>query len=202
MGIDINSSVDLLRRGSSEKESRTCEWPGCKEPGLWRAPKSREELTTFRWFCKIHIRQYNLAWNYYSGMTDEEVENDVRRDTTWQRPSWKLGTLNKKSGQFSSENLYDPLNILGKKSYSGKSEKYSEEIKKLLSLSQEQKSALNIFKLSFPLTEKKIKTRYKKLVKLYHPDANGNIAAKDSFLSQEKIKDINQAYQILLKMLT
>ena len=37
------------------------------------------------------MRAYNVAWNYYRGMSEPEIEAEIRRDTVWQRPSWKLG---------------------------------------------------------------------------------------------------------------
>ena len=72
-----------------------CEWIGCDRDGLYRAPRSRRELRQYWWFCLEHVREYNAAWNYYAGMSDNEVEADVRFDTVWQRPSWPLGAGNR-----------------------------------------------------------------------------------------------------------
>ena len=58
---------------------------------MYRAPRSPERLTEYWWFCLLHVRTYNAAWNYYAGMSDSQVEADIRRDTVWQRPSWPLG---------------------------------------------------------------------------------------------------------------
>ena len=43
--------------------------------------------------------------------------------------------------------------------------------------------------------EKKLKKRYKELVKKYHPDINKKLLEKDS-----KIKEINNAYNLLTKI--
>src|SRR5215467_14706962 len=70
---------------------RPCEHPGCLAGGDFRAPKSRLQLHEYFWFCLEHVRAYNAAWNYYAGMNETEIEAEIRRDTVWQRPSWKLG---------------------------------------------------------------------------------------------------------------
>ena len=54
--------------------------------------------------------------------------------------------------------------------------------------------ALKIFSLNNDFNEIKLKKRYKELVKKYHPDLNKNFLNKDN-----KIKEINKAYNILLE---
>ena len=71
---------------------RPCDWTGCDDEGLYRAPRSRETLGEYHWFCLDHVRHYNTHWNYFEGMSDEEVEAQIRRDTVWGRPTWPLGT--------------------------------------------------------------------------------------------------------------
>ena len=68
-----------------------CEWPGCTAEGEHRAPQARDRLDQYRWFCLDHVREYNRNWDYYRGMTQTEIEADLRRDTVWQRPTWPLG---------------------------------------------------------------------------------------------------------------
>ena len=48
--------------------------------------------------------------------------------------------------------------------------------------------------LSLPLTIDKIKKKYKKLVKIFHPDVNDNNKE-----AEEKFKQINESYKLLLK---
>ena len=65
--------------------------PGCGAPGEYRAPKSRNQLHDYWWFCLEHVRGYNAAWDYYKGMSPGEIEAQLRADTSWQRPTWPLG---------------------------------------------------------------------------------------------------------------
>jgi curved DNA-binding protein CbpA len=53
-------------------------------------------------------------------------------------------------------------------------------------------NALDVLELSWPLTLADVKSRYKELVKLHHPDANGGDKA-----AEERLKVINLAYSTL-----
>ena len=70
---------------------RRCDHPDCAGAGEYRAPKGRERLQEYFWFCLDHVRQYNLSWNYFEGMNEREIEYIRRRDTIWERPTWRLG---------------------------------------------------------------------------------------------------------------
>ena len=61
------------------KAVRTCDRHGCDEPGdrpAPKAPNSRE-----RWyFCERHAAEYNRNWNYFEGLTAEEIEERAARE--------------------------------------------------------------------------------------------------------------------------
>ena len=78
-------------RLDAQSSLQICEHPGCTEIGEHRAPRSRERLGDYYWFCLEHVREYNKSWNYYAGMSDVEVEADLRRSTTWDRPTSRFG---------------------------------------------------------------------------------------------------------------
>ena len=61
-------------------------------------------------------------------------------------------------------------------------------------LTKDESHALSTFDLQLPLTLDKIKKTYKKLVKIFHPDVNGNDKN-----AEEKFKEINSSYKILLE---
>ena len=74
-----------LDKFSIETDQRTpdraCDAPGCTSEGLHRAPRSRETLNQFFWFCLDHVREYNRTWNYCAGMNEHQIERAVREDT-------------------------------------------------------------------------------------------------------------------------
>lgn len=177
--------VDGLRHdGQTAQEVRLCQWPDCSAHGEFRAPRSRDELRTYRWFCLDHIRQYNARWNYYAGMTDAEVEADIRRDTVWQRPSWRWGT-----GPLGvdKDHIEDSFGLFDETGADR-----SDQARAAMRRSPEEE-ALLVLDLRPPITLETVKARYKELVKRHHPDANGGCKT-----AEEKFKRISEAYQTVI----
>lgn len=169
-------------------QERCCEHPDCTEPGLYRAPKSRQTLTDYFWFCLEHVRDYNRAWNYYAGMDEGEVEAHIRNDTVWQRPTWPLGSWHsfRQRQRESAARFRDPFGFF-------RDEKQpSEGSPESRRLPLAERQALSVLELSPPVTRADIKLRYKGLVKQLHPDANGGDKE-----AEERLKLINQAYSTL-----
>jgi hypothetical protein len=159
-----------------------CAWADCESEGLYRAPRSRETLTEYSWYCLDHVRQYNAKWNYFAGMTDDQVEADVRRDTVWQRPSWPLGG-NGGAYRFDSHRVRDSSGFFnGAPPGAGRGHARTQE-----------EQALIVLDLSPPIDTDIVKARYKALVKRHHPDANGGDKA-----AEEKFKQISDAYRTIM----
>ncbi|HEC14381.1 MAG TPA: J domain-containing protein, partial [Rhodospirillales bacterium] len=149
------------------------------------------------WFCLDHVRLYNASWNYYQGMNDEEVEADLRNDTVWNRPSWALGSkvLRFKvgtSGMFDEEDVFGGSGAAG--GFEGSAD--SKDRPPAPPPGSEEAKSLSVLGLAPPLTVESVKTRYKELVKRYHPDANGG--NKDF---EEKFKQVNLAYRTIMDSL-
>ena len=169
---------------------RVCEHPGCAEAGEFRAPRSRENLNQYRWFCLEHVREYNSKWDFYAGMTEEDIERQIRADQTWRRPTWKMsGQVRAKLASDPLELLLDPYDILAD---SGARARQGRPQAQQNNLSVAEQQALSILDLTWPQTKKGVKARYKELAKRYHPDANGGDRE-----AEERIKQINQAYSTL-----
>ena len=170
--------------------SRLCNHPGCEAGGEFRAPRSRLELDRYYWLCLDHVRGYNAAWNYYAGMSEPEIEAEIRRDTVWQRPSWKLGM---RHGPAYEARMRDPFGFYADNQKSGAGHRRGangSDAEARVASAREQ--ALAVFDIGPPFTQSSLKARYKVLVKLHHPDAHGG--DKDA---EEKLKIINQAYTTL-----
>jgi hypothetical protein len=161
--------------------ARACDHSGCAGAGEYRAPRSRDDLTNYYWFCLDHVRSYNASWNYYAGMNEAELEAEWRKDMVGQRPSWKFG--HRVAWRFGNGvkdfGLFD-------------FEQDTPRVKPRARPPTPQEAALAIFDLTLPLTVAGLKARYKELVKLHHPDAHGGDKAEE-----ERLKIINQAYATL-----
>ncbi len=170
---------------------RACDAPGCAAEGLHRAPRSRETLNQFFWFCLDHVREYNRTWNYCAGMNEQEIESAVREDTVWRRPTWPLGNQRKPyQRQFENGEFRDPF---------GLGDELGTKDRRARELTPEQHADFMAFRtmgLVPPVTLTHLKTRYKELVKRHHPDVNGGDNS-----AEERLKDINEAYTTLKKSL-
>ncbi|UCH75732.1 MAG: J domain-containing protein [Rhodospirillales bacterium] len=177
---------------------RDCDHPDCGEPGEFRAPVSRDRLHEYRWFCLDHVREYNKAWNYYAGMTEREVEAETRRDTTWHRPTWPLGAQAGGYRRFmhSTTSIHDGFGMFGDGDAAGARRESRARMAGVHPESAEAQ-ALVVMDIEPPLTLTRLKARYKELVKLNHPDANGG-----DKLAEERLKGINEAYAMLRKLLS
>jgi hypothetical protein len=163
---------------------RVCEAPGCRLLGEYRAPFARDRLDQHRWFCLEHVRDYNKKWDYFAGLDASEIERHIRADTTWRRPVWPLGGRRNGGPQ-----IHDPL---GLREEAGLDEKPPPRMDGSEQLTPAERNAMGVLELSWPTTLADVKSRYKELVKIHHPDANGG--AREA---EEKLKEINVAYSTL-----
>ena len=173
-----------------------CDAPGCNEPGVYRAPRSRERLNDFYWFCLDHVRDYNRRWNYCSGMSERQIEAEIRNDTVWRRPTWPLGGNQAKMRHgFETGRFNDPYGIGDDGDIGDDSDDRSGEAARRGAGGPEQ-VALRTLGLMPPVNLTQLKARYKELVKQLHPDANGGDKA-----AEERLKGINEAYTTLRRFL-
>lgn len=179
---------EAYARGAQERTSlRACDAPGCACEGAFRAPRSRDTLSDYYWFCLDHVRAYNAAWDFHAGMSPEEIELSIRDDSVWNRPSWLLG---RKAGDAPwARPMRDPF---GFTSEGGEAHVGGQEAPPRRAPTPEVARALSVLDLHLPLTRAEVKARYKELVKRHHPDANGGDKR-----AEERLKLINEAYATL-----
>ena len=161
-----------------------CEWENCEQSGDFKAPIEKDNSKNYRWLCEEHIKLFNKSWNYFAGMNQNEIENFIKSDITWHRPTQKFGSsdnffnilwnnaLNDKFNFFKQENNINNLN--GTKLY------------------EKDKDALRIMELELNASWPIIQKRFKTLVKKFHPDKN---AGNKQF--EDKLKKITLAYSHL-----
>ena len=173
--------------------SGPCDHPDCDLGGEFRAPRSRTPDDGMFWFCLDHVREYNKAWDYFAGMDRDEIERLQREVVTWHRPTWPLGT--NPYARPKQTPIDDPFDFL--RAGNGELDARSGHEKNGGSgapvIGPEQQQALDMLEIDATATLQQIKTRYKQLVKRYHPDANGSDLA-----SEERLKQIIQAYDNLM----
>lgn len=173
------TSIDATQ--STPLKLRLCEKSGCEASGDFRAPKSPHLLRDYYWFCLDHVREYNKAWDFYKGMSSEEIEASRVSDVTWNRPSWPVGGWRI---------------LLENATYLDGLEPFLKGLSPSPTVPPEVQKALSTLELTLPLTIESLKKQYKKLAKRHHPDLNAGDKQ-----AEERLKVVNEAYQIVKKHL-
>ena len=161
-----------------------CVWEKCKESGKFKAPVEKDNSKKYRWLCEKHIKLFNKSWNYFQGMSQYEIENFLKSDLTWHRPTQKFGSADNFFNILWSNALSDKFNIF-------QEEKLINNLKNR-KLSERDKDAFKIMGLNFNADWSSIHKKFKTLVKKFHPDRNsGNKELED------KLKKVTLAYSHL-----
>jgi len=161
-----------------------CEWEDCKEIGKFKAPLEKDNSKNFKWLCEQHIKLFNKSWNYFEGMSQNQIESFLKSDVTWHRPTQKFG---------SPDNFF---NILWNNALSDKFNFFNNE--KILNnlnakkLSEKDKDAFKIMELELSADWSSVQKKFKTLVKKFHPDRNSG-----SRQFEDKLKKVTLAYSHL-----
>lgn len=160
-----------------------CHIEGCPQPGEYKAPKSREHIDEYEWFCLEHIRERNKQWDYFSGMKSDEIEAFIADSVTGHRPTWSRESRLREHYFTLHDKLYEFMS--GSKPASPQPR-----------IPKKTRDALAAMELTHPYTSKQLKIRYRILVKKYHPDHN-----KGDKELEEKFKHITSAYRYLAEQI-
>ena len=161
-----------------------CEWENCSQNGKFKAPLEKDNSKNYKWLCEQHIKLFNSNWNYFEGMSQNEIENFIKSDITWHRPTQQFG---------SSDNFFNILwnNALSDKFNFFKEEKMNNALKNR-KFNEKDKDAFKIMGLESNADWLIIQKKFKTLVKKFHPDRN---SGNKEF--ENKLKKITMAYSHL-----
>ncbi len=156
-----------------------CDWNNCSKPGDYKAPIEKDNSKKFRLLCLDHIREFNKNWNYFAGMNDDEINEFIKSDMTWHKPTQSFS---------SSDNFFKILWNNALKNENDKI-KFNSSSKNMLKFNHNDIKAFSILGISVGLRWEKIQEKFKKLVKKFHPDMNAG-----SKKYEDKLKVITLAY--------
>jgi hypothetical protein len=181
------------REPEPEVVGPVCAWEGCREPGLYRAPKGARAAGQYHNFCLEHVRHYNQVFNFFSGMKPDEMEAYLRREQeTDGRPSWGFGARagsgpsGAQGARSAERRTADPLNIFARYAWRQSRQPQQERAKPL---HEPDRRALETLGFTGAAKAAEIKAAYKRLVKVHHPDANGGDKS-----SEDRLRSIIAAY--------
>lgn len=190
-GFDMSAAKDKKKRrggrrgmsGAFETSKRVCEHDGCQEAGQYRAPRSPDHLDEFKWFCKDHVREYNLKWNFFTNATPEEMEESIKAAQTGDRPTEPFGKSKVEERAWARLGVDDAHQVLGENATQnpGKRSAVSGQTRKL---PPTERKAIDILEAKDNMTKAEIKKQYKSLIKVLHPDVNGGDRSQEEQLQE------------------
>ena len=180
------------RRGMSgafETSTRVCEHDGCQEAGKYRAPRSPDVLDEFLWFCKDHVREYNLKWNFFETATEAELAAQSDSDRVWGRET-KPFRATEEQRAWARLGVDDPHQVLG----ANATQNPGKSITGTRKLPATERRAIELLDAKDHWTKAEIRKAYKKLIKILHPDMNGGDRSQEEQLNEvvwawDQIKD-------------
>jgi len=166
---------------------RSCDAEGCDEPGEFRAPGQRRHgfdgPGEWRWFCLDHVRAFNGGYNYFEGMSADEIEAEQRPYAGWERETRAFSARAHGDGPRWAD-FVDPLDAIGAR--------YADIPRPRADgrpLSEGDRKALRVLGLGTDADRHALRRRYADLVRRYHPDRNGGDRTHEKAL-----QDVISAY--------
>jgi hypothetical protein len=161
--------------GRVEGQPKACEHPGCTELGEFRVPPGDGRRADFngpgdwRWMCLDHVRAFNTTYNYFNGMSPEEIEAAQTPYGGWDRQTRAFtaagGDMPPRWADF-----VDPLDAIGAR-FGARLDQRSRTDGRELSAAD--RKFLKVLGLDVNADRRALRKRYLDLVRRYHPDKNG-----------------------------
>ncbi len=146
------------------------------------------------WFCQPHAAEYNRSWNFFAGMSEEQVrQRQTEEAFTGGRPTWqfKAGRGSREAAAAASRGFFrDAFGVFGRGTQAEAAEKaaYDKRLGRL------ERTALADLDLDATADAATIRRRYTELLKRCHPDANGGDRS-----TEHKLQRVIKAFRTLRK---
>lgn len=181
--------------GRVEGTGRLCAEPGCDNPGEFRAPRLDGPLprgdgpTEYRWLCLDHVRAFNSRYNFFNGMSPDEIHEAQRPYAGWERET-RAFAANGADRPPRWADFNDPLDAIGARFRERMANERQRQGGK--PLSGADRRALNVLGLDQDTDRRGLRQRYSELVRKFHPDRNGGDRSMEKAL-----QEVIAAYQHL-----
>ena len=180
--------------GRYDDQGRDCASPGCGEPGEFRAPGSRapsfDGPGDWRWFCLEHVRAFNSDYDWFEGMTPEEILDAQTPIAGWRAETRAFRPDGGVDGVPRWADFDDPLEAIGaraagiRRRAAGGQDHFR--------FTPREREALGVMGLDPQTDRTALRRRYSMLVRRYHPDRNGGDRSHEA-----RLQRVVEAYQLL-----
>lgn len=180
--------------GRVEGTGRPCAQPGCDAAGEFRAPPLEGAgdgggPPAFRWMCLDHVRAFNARYNFFDGMTADEIHHAQRPLAGWERETRAFARAGTGDPGPRWADFADPLDAVGARFAEARRARPDGK-----PLSDIDRRSLKVLGLDAQADRSALRQRYSELVRRYHPDRNGGDRSHEAMLQK-----VIAAYQHLRK---
>ena len=173
--------------------------PGCPQPGEFRAPAasrpSYDGPPHYRWLCLDHIREFNASYDYFSGMTVDQIYAAQTPMHGWESESRTFRGAGSADMPPRWADFKDPTDALGARFQQRMDEARAEKRQAAdPRFTREQHQALKTMGLAPDIDRRTLRRRYAELLRRYHPDRNGGDRSHEKALQA-----VIEAYTALAK---
>jgi hypothetical protein len=184
------ASKQARMHGRVEGARAHCAVPGCPYPGEYKAPLQPANFDgpgTWRFLCLEHVREHNARYNFFEGMSPDEISEAQGPLAGWDRPSRKFAANGADPPPRWSD-FSDPLDAISTR-FGRVREKGSHS-----RFSKTERRALSVLGLGEEADRHSLRQRYSALVRRFHPDKNGGDRSREG-----RLGEVIEAYQLLRK---
>lgn len=174
--------------GRVEGAKARCSVRGCKAPGEFRAPLTPSDFDgpgNWRWLCLEHVREHNAKYNFFDGMSPDEIEAAQSPIAGWERATRAFATAGADRGP-AWRDFADPLDAIAAR-FRPEARRRSVD-----RFTAKERHALGVMGLQDDVDLHKVRRRYSELVRRYHPDRNGGDRSHE-----KKLIQVIEAWQLL-----
>lgn len=176
--------------GRVEGARARCAVPGCTAPGEFKAPLQPANFDgpgSWRFLCLDHVREHNSRYNFFEGMSVDEITRAQHPLAGWDRPSRPFAEFGADPPPKWTD-FVDPLDAISTRFGSIR------ERSKPSRFSKPEQRALSVLGLGEDADRHSVRQRYSALVRRYHPDKNGGDRSHEV-----RLREVIEAYQLLRK---
>ncbi len=182
--------------GRYDSDGRVCEAPGCDEAGEFRAPGSQgagfDGPGEYRYFCLDHVREFNAGYDWFEGMSAEEIIHAQSPAAGWQTETRAFRADAGVDGMPRWADFDDPLDAIGARAGDIKRAAAGRTHQQFSRFTPREREALNVMGLDPKSDRTQLRRRYSVLVRKYHPDRNGGDRTHEA-----RLQNVVEAYQLL-----
>jgi hypothetical protein len=175
--------------GRVEGATGRCSVPGCRSRGEYKAPVQPANFDgpgSFTLLCLDHVREHNAKYNYFEGMSTEEITEAQSPISGWERSTRVFANAGADPAPSWSD-FSDPLDAISARFRQSRREQSSR-------FTKSERRALSVLGLGEDASLKSVRSSYSKLVRRFHPDRNGGDRNHE-----KQLGEVIEAYQLLRK---